>query len=764
VKALLCALYARVSLEDQVERFGLSSQVAALRKVAAEKQYRLRPEWEFLDDGYLGDDLARPALTKLRDLVRVGHLQVLLIYDPDRLARKLAHQILLAEEFEQAGVRLEFVTTSMENTPEGRMLFNIKGLFSEYEKEKIRERTLRGRHEKARQGFIVGGRAPYGYRYVGRAAGEKGRYEIYEPEAEVVRLIFRWLADEKLSVRSIVCRLNAQGLRPQRGLVWGKSSVHRILTASVYIGETFYNRRQRATPVRYKVDNPNRHNKKTILKYRPKEEWIAVQSAAILDRELFEKAQAQLKKNSEHLSGANRRHFYLLRGLLYCGKCGRRLAGCPSHGRRYYRCVGRDRLVEEEKRCSVGIVSAERLEKFVWRTVVGILKAPEILIDRVRENESALGKQENELEPEVQRLEQILAKLGGQESRLVEAYMDEAMEIPALKAKLDEISAKKQTLKTALEKARLAVRQFADRENKKTTVAAYCRMALCGIDRLEQDGQQKLLQALLDKVVLSGNELEIHGILPLPSPTGSGKPLGWAGAVLQNQVFSVAANRPQREDVMRPRRRHLQRALCGRLPADVAEIRRRGGLRLMAVAIRRQRRELLRPRNQRDRFGQAPDAVNIDAFDYRRFGGILRGKDHVGDAVSARAHRHRKGAAHRPDGAIEREFTQHNVAVQALDDAHGAEDAHGHREVESGPFLADVGRREIDRDALGRIAKSGVDQGGLDALPAFANCDVRHSDHDRVACRTRREHVYFDIDQVCIDAINGRAECFEQRH
>jgi site-specific DNA recombinase len=43
----------------------------------------------------------------------------------------------------------------MGTSPEDRMFFNMRGLISEYEREKIRERTMRGSREKARQGKVV---------------------------------------------------------------------------------------------------------------------------------------------------------------------------------------------------------------------------------------------------------------------------------------------------------------------------------------------------------------------------------------------------------------------------------------------------------------------------------------------------------------------------------------------------------------------------------------------------------------------------------
>jgi site-specific DNA recombinase len=136
-------LYARVSTEEQAERYGLTSQVTELRAWAAQRGDEVVAE--FLDEGASGTELHRPALARLREALRLRVMDGVLVHDPDRLARKLAHQLLLTEEIERAGVRLEYLTTPRSDTPESRLLEHIKGVVAEYEREKIKERTRRGR-------------------------------------------------------------------------------------------------------------------------------------------------------------------------------------------------------------------------------------------------------------------------------------------------------------------------------------------------------------------------------------------------------------------------------------------------------------------------------------------------------------------------------------------------------------------------------------------------------------------------------------------
>src|SRR5687768_12197958 len=127
----MIAIYCRVSSEEQAEKFGLAAQIRELRARVPQGVAAA----EFVDD-VSGATLDRPALTRLREAVRAKTVTRVLVHDPDRLARRLALQLLLLEEFEKAGACVEFVTMAREHTPEGRLLLNVRGVIAEFEREK----------------------------------------------------------------------------------------------------------------------------------------------------------------------------------------------------------------------------------------------------------------------------------------------------------------------------------------------------------------------------------------------------------------------------------------------------------------------------------------------------------------------------------------------------------------------------------------------------------------------------------------------------
>jgi site-specific DNA recombinase len=145
------ALYARVSSDRQKENHTIASQVAALMQFAETNGYLVPSEWQFQDDGFSGATLVRPGLEALRDLAAAGEIQTVLIYSPDRLSRKYAYQVLLAEELARCGVELIFLRAPTGTTAEDQLLVQFQGMIAEYERAQIAERSRRGKRHRAQQ-------------------------------------------------------------------------------------------------------------------------------------------------------------------------------------------------------------------------------------------------------------------------------------------------------------------------------------------------------------------------------------------------------------------------------------------------------------------------------------------------------------------------------------------------------------------------------------------------------------------------------------
>ena len=127
MQPLHAAIYARVSSDQQTADNTIASQLAALEARLTQEGLRVAPEHCFVDEGYSGATLVRPALERLRDATAAGLLDRVYVHSPDRLARRYAYQVLLIDEFRRAGVEVVFLNRAIGLSPEDDLLLQVQG-------------------------------------------------------------------------------------------------------------------------------------------------------------------------------------------------------------------------------------------------------------------------------------------------------------------------------------------------------------------------------------------------------------------------------------------------------------------------------------------------------------------------------------------------------------------------------------------------------------------------------------------------------------
>ena len=204
------AFYARVSGEQQAAAHTIESKIAALSERASNDGTAVPPQRRFVDDGYSGASLIRPALDRLRDLVSVGAIDRIYVHSPDRLARNYAYQVLLLDEWRRRSVDLVFLNRPLGKSPEDDLLLQVQGIVAEYERAKIMERSRRGKKHAAQNGSLnVMSGAPFGYRYVSAGEGSgQARFEPVAEQAKVVQQIFSWIGRDRCSLSEVCRRLH----------------------------------------------------------------------------------------------------------------------------------------------------------------------------------------------------------------------------------------------------------------------------------------------------------------------------------------------------------------------------------------------------------------------------------------------------------------------------------------------------------------------------------------------------------------------------
>jgi site-specific DNA recombinase len=316
------ALYARVSTSRQQQTHTIDQQLTRLRSyVTAQADWSLAEEHIFCDDGFSGAKLKRPGLDHLRDQAAIGAFDLVLLTAPDRLARNYVHQMILLEELERQGCRVQFLDRPLSDDPHDQLVLQIRGAVAEYERTLIAERMRRGRLAKVRSGHLLPWtRAPYGYRLHPERPRDPALVQVDAAQAAVVQELFTAYADGGVSLLQLAHGLTLRHVPSPTGAAhWTAASIRLMLSNPCYTG-TAYSQRIRTRPATRRKSPVQPIGRGISWEATPQDEWIGVAVPAIITPELFARVQARLATNQQ-MARRSTRHDYLLRGLVYCGQC-----------------------------------------------------------------------------------------------------------------------------------------------------------------------------------------------------------------------------------------------------------------------------------------------------------------------------------------------------------------------------------------------------------------------------------------------------------
>ena len=267
----IAALYARVSTAGQEHEQTIESQISEIKSKIEEDGLSLPSENIFVDDGWTGELLQRPGLDQMRDAADENKFHKLYVYDRGRLSRVFAYQEIVIEELTNQGIKFVTLHDVQAVTPEERVLQAMQGVFHEYERVKIAERFRRGKLFKAKSGKLINGQSLYGYNYIKRGNEDSAKYEINAEEAEVVKMLFNWIGNERISLKEAIRRLHEMNIPPRRGKTpyWTKGPLVRLLQCDSYIkGEVYYNKTESYVGKKRSTSSKYRRVKKNSRKLR----------------------------------------------------------------------------------------------------------------------------------------------------------------------------------------------------------------------------------------------------------------------------------------------------------------------------------------------------------------------------------------------------------------------------------------------------------------------------------------------------------------
>ncbi|MDR2571748.1 MAG: recombinase family protein [Oscillospiraceae bacterium] len=313
-------IYVRVSTEEQAqEGFSIRAQQQKLVDYTRIKDWTVYKVYS--DEGISGKNITdRPAVKELIEDIESGKIENVLVFKIDRLTRSTKDLINLLELFNEHDCCFNSLMESIDTqTPSGRMFLKIIGIFAEFERENIIERSRLGFERKAREGYSLATRtASFGYDKEPKKIQQINKYE-----AQIVLEVFDMFANKNMSFLEIAQNLNERGVPTKEKGSWHSRSIKNMLTNCNYIGN-----------VRYATKDPKR-NFETDGKHE-----------AIVPIELFEETQDLIAKISVKSYTKRPKDENYYSGILICDKCDGKLVSRGDYqtkgGEKYwvngYRC------------------------------------------------------------------------------------------------------------------------------------------------------------------------------------------------------------------------------------------------------------------------------------------------------------------------------------------------------------------------------------------------------------------------------------------
>jgi site-specific DNA recombinase len=465
---MVAAIYTRVStVKQEEEGTSLDTQVERCLAFAQAKGLTV-PQDLIIRETWTGTELhERPKLGKVRELIRERKVEAVVVYDLDRLSRKQLHQAVVLDECDQHDVTLHVVEGELDRSALGEFVRSARGLIAEIEREKIVERSKRGREARVKlRGLPISNyRAPYGYRFVDDIGPSgkvirKARFELDDETAPTARWILQELAAGG-SCNKIAASLNARGVptpTQRAGAIWRASTISKLVRNPIYKGKP--------EAYRYKQEKTAEGN----LRWNLSGDGVALSEGAapaLVDELTFDRAISVLSANKTLATRTVQPEGALLRGFVFCGYCGKtarvqRTKTKEHLGYHVYTCNSANASIYK---CPSWSMLSQKLDREVWDRMVNELFGDEAMRKMLRKSKPKLdqGNVQKTLERHLKRLDTQIRNLL--------AVQGQAMNETALSLlanQLDELARQRGETENELDKVRrqseMAAREYADAE------------------------------------------------------------------------------------------------------------------------------------------------------------------------------------------------------------------------------------------------------------------------------------------------------------
>ncbi len=441
------AFYIRVSTDNQEKAETSGNQKRDLYKV-----YNKAEVVGIYEDTGSGADPDRKDLKRLLQDAKKKMFDVVAVWDGSRLARDVKLFLIIKDELKDSGVKIEIMGKEREDSDSGRLLEIIEAAVDQIERGRIKRRFISGRERRLAEKKLIGCYPPYGYFHIRRnkEKGTDAELKVNEKEARIVRLIFKWY----IELESMF--LVAQRLMEKKILTRGRngkprffqtSTISRMLRREDYIGIHWFGK---SSPCQAKFHiYKNRKYKLTGRKKNPKEEWRGVAVPAIVEKDIFYKAQEIIARRAQ-FARKETKHEFLCQGIIKCVDCNRNYGGRMQGGFLIYRCPQHFNSNLNNPTCRSRSMGSHKLDNAVWAYVSSLINDRNKLnnnISQLRE------KRENDRTSNKKVLDSLLeekANLKSKKGKLLELYSEGKFEAGDLEEKINEFTEREKLVQTQI--------------------------------------------------------------------------------------------------------------------------------------------------------------------------------------------------------------------------------------------------------------------------------------------------------------------------
>ena len=445
------ALYARVSTEQQIENYSIPLQKERMKAFCTSKGWN--DITEYVDGGYSGSNLNRPALQQLQKDIKNKKINAVIVYRLDRLSRSQRDTLYLIEEMFLPN-NVEFISISETidtSTPFGRAMIGVMSVFAQLERETITERLQSGRLKMVRdEGLWSGGsyRSPYGYTRL-----DRGKLVVNEEERQHIVRIF----EEYITLKSYIKvqkKLEKEGFKPLRDI-----RIISLLKNRVYIGEVSFAGK-----------------------------WYKGSHEPIISEDLFNAAQ----KINEHFKGYNYGKIKnnVFRQKVICGCCGEIYRSYSKQDKKtgitYYYMVCRRRKMPAhyDSKCFNRNIKRADLEKEIFNRIKNLETSGEIEFTKKSQPIDYTKK-----------IEVINDKI----NKLLDLYMDDRLPQATLDAKLEDLNNQKEKLLT----------KSKETEYETTIMEEFIKNGIPDLFESDIDTQTAIVDLFVDKIIIKDDGLQV---------------------------------------------------------------------------------------------------------------------------------------------------------------------------------------------------------------------------------------------------------------